>query len=139
MAEAVACKLGREAGLAHQLMFDSAGTHACRLGERLDPRAELALSRRGYALENARSRKIGAPDFDLFDLILAMDALNLADLRRICPARHTHKLRLLLDFADGLEATEIPDPYYGSPEGFERVLDLCEAGARGLIKRYTAQ
>lgn len=137
MAKAVACKFSQDAGLAQQLMFDSAGTHADRIGERLDPRAELALSRRGYAPAPARSRKIGLSDFELFDLILAMDALNLSDLRRICPPRHAHKLRLFLECADDLAESEIPDPYYGSAQGFERVLDLCEAGAKGLLKRYT--
>ena len=62
-----------------------------------------------------------------------MDQSNLDDLRRICPTEHVHKLRLFLEFAPELGLREVPDPYYGGPQGFEHVLDLCEAAARGLI------
>ncbi len=137
MARSVATKAIVGAGLPHALKFDSAGTHAHYLGEKPDRRAEVALSSRGYELVRTRSRRVSAKDFEDFDLILAMDANNLADLRRLCPHFHLAKLRLLLDFAEGLNVNEIPDPYYGNAEGFERVLDLCEAGARGLIKHYT--
>ncbi len=62
-----------------------------------------------------------------------LDVRNLDDLRRICPTEHVHKLRLFLEFAPELDLHEVPDPYYGGPQGFEHVLDLCEAAARGLI------
>ena len=136
MACSVAQKLAADTNLSHQLKFESAGTHAYHLGEKPDRRAEMALSSRGYELVRMRSRRISPKDFEDFDLILAMDASNLAELRRLCPPYHLAKLRLLLDFAQGLNETEIPDPYFGNAEGFERVLDLCEAGARGLIKHY---
>ena len=137
MAQTVAEKLAADARLSQQLKFDSAGTHPPRLGEHPDPRVEVTLSRRGYEVGRIRSRRIAPQDFQHFDLILAMDASNLAELQRLCPQTHLRKLRLFLDFAEGLNETEVPDPYYGNAEGFERVLDLCEAGARGLIKHYT--
>ncbi|HAL39696.1 MAG TPA: phosphotyrosine protein phosphatase [Polaromonas sp.] len=137
MAQTVAEKLAADAGLSQQLKLDSAGTHAPHLGERPDPRVEVTLSRRGYEMGRIRSRRIAPQDFQHFDLILAMDASNLAELQRLCPLAHLSKLRLFLDFAEGLNETEVPDPYYGNSEGFERVLDLCEAGASGLIKHYT--
>lgn len=137
MAQTVAQKLAADARLSQQLKFDSAGTHAHRFGERPDLRAEVMLSRRGYEVGRIRSRRIAPQDFQHFDLILAMDASNLAELQRLCPPAHLSKLRLFLDFAEGLNETDVPDPYYGNAEGFERVLDLCEAGARGLIKHYT--
>jgi len=137
MAQTVARKLAADARLSQQLKFDSAGTHVPRLGERPDPRVEVTLSRRGYEVGRIRSRRIAPQDFQHFDLILAMDASNLAELQRLCPPAHLGKLRLFLDFAEGLNETEVPDPYYGNAEGFERVLDLCEAGGRGLIKHYT--
>lgn len=136
MAQAVAEKLTADARLSRQLTFDSAGTHAPRLGERPDPRAAATLLRHGYSAGHIRSRRIAPHDFQGFDLILAMDATNLADLRRLCPPAHLHKLRLFLDFAPGLNTADVPDPYYGNAAGFERVLDLCEAGAKGLITRY---
>lgn len=137
MAQTVAEKLAVDAGLSQQLKLDSAGTHAPRLGERPDPRVEVTLSRRGYEMGRIRSRRIALRDFQHFDLILAMDASNLAELQRLCPPAHLSKLRLFLHFAEGLSEIEVPDPYYGNAEGFEHVLDLCEAGAGGLIKHYT--
>lgn len=134
MAQAVAQKMAFDAGLSKQLRFDSAGTHTQRDGERPDPRVVQTLSRHGYEIGRIRSRRIAIQDFTHFDLILAMDANNLADLRRHCAPENQGKLRLFLEFAEGLVSPEIPDPYYGSAEGFERVLDLCEAGAKGLIK-----
>lgn len=136
MAQTVVQKLAADARLSQQLEIDSAGTHAQHLGERPDPRAAAALSRRGYEVKRGRSRRVAPQDFQHFDLLLAMDADNLTELMRLCPPEHAGKLRLFLAFADGLEDTEVPDPYYGHAQGFERVLDLCEAGARGLIKHY---
>ena len=137
MAQTVAEQMTAAAMLSQQLKFDSAGTHTHRLGERPDPRVEVTLSRRGYKLGRIRSRKITPHDFQHFDLILAMDAHNLAELRRLCPPNHLGKLRLFLTYAEGVNETEVPDPYYGDVAGFERVLDLCEAAARGLIKNWT--
>lgn len=137
MAQAVAQKMTLDAGLSKQLRFDSAGTHTQREGERPDPRVTHTLSRRGYEIGRIRSRKIAIQDFTHFDLILAMDANNLADLKRHCAPENKDKLRLFLEFSEGLLETEIPDPYYGNLEGFDRVLNLCEAGAKGLIKHLT--
>ena len=57
----------------------------------------------------------------------------LAELTRLCPAGERHKLELFLDYAEGRRGQEVPDPYFGGAAGFENVLDLCEAGARGLL------
>ena len=62
-----------------------------------------------------------------------MDQSNLNTLREVCPLEHSHKLRLFLEYAPETGQREVPDPYFGGPDGFERVLDLCEAGAKGLI------
>lgn len=112
---------------------ESAGTYAGMAGQRCDPRARAALQRRGYDPGQDLARRIADRDFERFDLILAMDKQNLHSLQTICPAPHQHKLSLFLDYAENLEEDEVPDPYYGNAQGFERVLDLCEAGARGLI------
>lgn len=139
MAQMVTLHLVEQAGLARKLQIDSAGTHAGRGSDRPDPRAKTALSGRGYAIGKSRSRQVTERDFSRYDLILAMDQANLNDLRSMCPADHTHKLRLFLEFAQRLNVRDVPDPYYGSVEGFERVLDLCEAGARGLVEHYQSQ
>lgn len=134
MAQAVTLHLVERAGLARAIEVDSAGTHANRGSESLDPRAETVLSKRGYAIAKRRSRQVCERDFERYDLILAMDQTNLNDLLRVCPTEHTHKLRLFLEFAQPVDIRDVPDPYYGNAEGFERVLDLCEAAARGLVK-----
>jgi len=118
-----------------RLEVDSAGTHAVRPPQGADPRAKAVLGQRGYTPEMRRSRAVTAADFERFDLLLAMDRANLEDLRTRCPPGQEGKLRLFLDFAAGLEGKDVPDPYYGDLPGFERVLDLCEAGARGLLAR----
>ena len=133
IAKVVTRHLATQAIPAPPLTVDAAGTHAGWLSSPADPRAMTALAERGYQSGRLRSRKIAEKDFGRFDLILAMDQSNLDDLRRICPGEQVHKLRLLLEFAPELGLREIPDPYYGGPKGFEHVLDLCEAAARGLI------
>lgn len=133
MARAVAQHMVRERdGTAH-FEFDSAGTHAMPGGQRVDPRVGPLLSKRGYKPGNRRSRPVDAQDFADFDLIVAMDELNLAALQEQCPPQYQHKLQLLLAFTPGLAVREVPDPYHGNLEGFERVLDLCEEGVQGLL------
>lgn len=134
MAQAVAEQLAREAGRSQEFVFDSAGTLAQHAGERPDPRAITVLLSRDFEPGNMRARRVNDHDFERFDLILAMDQTNLAELQRLCPPQHLGKLHLLLEFAPAAGVDEVPDPYYGDLAGFERVLDLCEAGARGLIK-----
>ena len=114
--------------------FESAGTHPGLVGSLCDPRARTALQRKGYAAPPDRCRRVTDDDFETFDLILAMDRQNLANLLERCPAVHQHKVRLFLDFAQHAAQPEVPDPYYGDAKGFDRVLELCEAGAIGLIK-----
>ena len=138
MAQTVAQKLAQDAGLSQLLKIESAGTHAHHAGERPDPRAAAALASRNYKMGRIRSRRVVASDFLQFDLILPMDSGNLAELQRLCPPEHAGKLRLFLAFAEGLDETDVPDPYYGNAAGFARVLDLCEAGGRGLIRSYAA-
>ncbi|MEO8411216.1 MAG: low molecular weight protein-tyrosine-phosphatase [Propionivibrio sp.] len=135
MAQMVTLQMARQAGMAHEIKVDSAGTRASPRKEPTDPRANAVLSGHGYALVKHKSRLVTERDFSRYDLILAMDRENLHDLMRICPTDQTHRLRLFLEFAEEVGLHEVPDPYYGGIVGFERVLDLCEAGARGLLDR----
>ena len=120
-------------GLAERVEIDSAGTHAYHVGNPPDRRAQAAAKARGYDLSGLRARKVCGADFIRFDHILAMDRDNLALLREACPPEHRHKLNLFLEYAANFEEDEVPDPYYGGPDGFEHVLALIEDGARGLI------
>ena len=137
MALTVVRKRIAERGLAREFHVDSAGTHAPTPAQLPDPRAVAALVRRGYKPDKKRSSRITVRHFADFDLIVAMDAENLAELNKICPSEHVHKLRLFLSFAPETGRTEVPDPYYGNAAGFEVVMDLCEAAASGLIGSYT--
>ncbi|HJS89559.1 MAG TPA: low molecular weight protein-tyrosine-phosphatase [Steroidobacteraceae bacterium] len=116
------------------LEIDSAGTAAYHVGELPDQRTRQAAGRRGYDLSRLRARVIEPGDFERFDLILAMDRENLRALERRAPAHARERLRLFLEFAPETGISEVPDPYYGGPNGFEDVLDLIEAASRGLIE-----
>jgi protein-tyrosine phosphatase len=136
MAQVVTRHFAMQADLSRSIQVASAGTHAGHSKGPLDPRAQAALSGRGYAMGKTRSRQVLLRDFNRYDLILAMDQTNLNDLQRMCPADHAHKLHLFLEFAQGVDICSVPDPYYGNAEGFAHVLTLCEVGARGLIAHY---
>lgn len=125
-------------GHAHRFELDSAGTHAFHVGKPPDPRSQLAAKQRGYDLSRLRARQVEEEDFVRFDLILAMDRDNLNLLQQACPPNQQHKLGLFLDFASHCAEEEVPDPYYGGPEGFDHVLDLAEAAANGLIRHWQA-
>ncbi|HUJ86343.1 MAG TPA: low molecular weight protein-tyrosine-phosphatase [Burkholderiales bacterium] len=132
-ADGVMRRLVRDAGLADRVRVDSAGTHDYHVGEPPDVRAQEHARRRGYDLSGLRARQVEMEDFDAFELIIAMDRGQLAILRRMAPPQHRHKLRLFMEFAEGRHGDEVPDPYYGGPDGFERVLDMVEAATRGLL------
>jgi protein-tyrosine phosphatase len=83
-----------------------------------------------------RARQVVDADFAAFDAVLVMDRTNLLTLRERCPADRASRLALFLPFAGLDEPAEVPDPYYGSAEDFERVIELARSGARGLLARY---
>ena len=112
---------------------DSAGTADYHVGEPPDRRTVAAARRRGYELAALRARQVQPGDFARFELVLAMDRANLAELESRRPRDGTARLGLFLEFAPGTGVAEVPDPYYGAVEDFERVLDLCEAGARAML------
>jgi protein-tyrosine phosphatase len=115
------------------LEVDSAGTAGYHIGEPPDPRMQAAAARRGYRLKELRARIVEPADFERFDLILAMDRENLAVLHRRAPEHSRERVRLFLEFTPHPGTQEVPDPYYGGPNGFEEVLDLVESAARGLL------
>ena len=116
---------------------DSAGTHDYHVGSPPDPRAIAAAARRGVDLTAQRARVVKVADFQRHDLIVAMDRLNREVLLDLSPAAYRERVRLLMEFAgvplDDGEQLDVPDPYYGGAVGFERVLDLVEQAADGLL------
>jgi protein-tyrosine phosphatase len=135
-AEAVLRERLNRQGWADRVLLDSAGTHGYHVGAPPDPRAIEHAARRGYDLTGLRARRVGAGDFERFELILPMDDTNLADLQQRCPPAFTDRLRLLLEAAAypvRPVRREVPDPYYGGPAGFEQVLDLVEGACDALM------
>ncbi|MDT8383153.1 MAG: low molecular weight protein-tyrosine-phosphatase [Gammaproteobacteria bacterium] len=120
--------------LEHLIEVDSAGTHAYHIGQGPDERSRSAALKRGIDLSELRARRAVAADFDYFDYVLAMDRDNYQRLEAICPPASRYKLHLFMSFAPNLEHEEVPDPYYGGPMGFERVLDMIEHAAEGLLQ-----
>ena len=131
-AEAVFRHMMKEAGLQRRVRVDSAGIQGQLAGEAPDARMQAAARRRSYVLSGRRARQIRDRDFQDFDLVLAMERAHVRWLIAACPPEHHHKVRLLLDYAPQLTTREVPDPYYGGPQGFELVLDLIEEASRGL-------
>ncbi len=133
--------LVRDAGLQDEIELDSAGTGAWHVGSPPDERATAAAAGRGIVLEGV-ARRVGESDFYDFDLMIAMDSANLDDLRALAPGEEQRaKVRLLREFepgADGAAELDVPDPYYGAGDGFERVLDMVDASCRGLLAQIRA-
>ncbi len=132
-AEGVFRHVVAQAGLAHQITCESAGTHDYHVGDPPDPRTQRAAARRGYDLSVLRARQVSRDDFGKFDYVLAMDQANLLALQRICPPQHANRLKLFMEFGADPAVREVPDPYYGGVQGFEQVLDLVEQASRGLL------
>ena len=125
--------LAATAGLAGQVEADSAAIMDYHVGEAPDLRSQAAARRRGIELGHMRARQVEPEDFDRHALILAMDRGHLAALARACRQGQRERLRLFLDFAPRYGLQDVPDPYYGGAQGFEQVLDQCEAAGAGLL------
>jgi protein-tyrosine phosphatase len=140
-AEGVMRGLLREQGIDGRVELDSAGTGNWHAGDPPDERAVAAAQGRGIVLEGA-ARQVTAADFDHFDLILAMDRENERALLALAPDDAAKaKVRLLREFDPASVAAgdlDVPDPYYGGPRGFERVLDIVTAACRGLLEEVRA-
>jgi len=134
-AEATMRRLLEEEQLTAQIEIDSAGTGDWHVGEPPDRRATAAATRRGIEI-GGRARRVVARDFEHFDYVIAMDRSNHSDLLRLAPSADG-KAKVVLfrnyDPASPRDA-DVPDPYYGRGDGFERVLDICEAACRGLLR-----
>jgi protein-tyrosine phosphatase len=140
-AEGVMRSLLRAEGLDGEVAIDSAGIGGWHAGDPPDSRATAAARARDIVLEGA-ARAVTDEDFERFDLLLVMDRENERDLLARAPdAPARAKVRLLRAFDPASVAAgdlEVPDPYYGGPHGFERVLDMVEAACRGLLEEVRA-
>jgi protein-tyrosine phosphatase len=134
-AEGVFRHLASEAGLSSAFEIDSAGTAGYHSGEPPDHRARAAGKRAGIPVGGS-ARQFVAADFARFDHVIAMDAANAKDLRRIAPSHEaSNKIRLLRSFDPAaVSNAPIPDPYYGEEQSFDDVLELCRTACRHLLE-----
>ena len=133
--EAVMNKLVKRANLEDKIKCDSAGTIAFHEGEPADARMKRHALSRGYRLTSI-ARRFRDVDFDNFDYIIAMDKANFNDLASFdSEKKYNHKVFMMTDFAKNGSYSEVPDPYYGGPEGFEQVIDIIEESCEGLLNK----
>ena len=139
-AEGVMRRLVDEAGVSPYFEIDSAGTGNYHVGDLPDHRMRIHARRRGLELTH-RCRQIREEDFDRFDLIIGMDASNIANLRHLAPTVEAErKIHSMAEyFSTPRRIDHVPDPYYEGSEGFELVLDLLEDGCANLLRRLTRQ
>ncbi|MGR5347619.1 low molecular weight protein-tyrosine-phosphatase [Vibrio mediterranei] len=131
--EAVLKARARQMGI--DVEVDSAGTIGYHHDNPPDSRAQQAGEARGYSFSGIRARQVTDDDFESFDMILAADKDNLADLKQRCPNHLKYKLSLFLSHGSSRH-TEIPDPYYGGDQGFELVLDLIEDASDSVLSKF---
>lgn len=137
--EGVLKHLVEKRGLADRVQVRSAGTHDYHVGEGPDPRTVKHASRRGYDLSALRASQVSGADFHAYDYILAMDRDHLRILKSIAPGDARARLGMFLEASARWKGEDVPDPYYGGVEGFERVLDMVEEAAERWLDRIEAE
>lgn len=135
-AEGIFQSLVNKAGLANDILVDSAGMSGYHIGERAHSTSREAASKRGYEL-NSRARQFHKSDFTRFDYILPMDESNIPILEKMAGSEEDKKkiLPFIQLVKSHPEYTDVPDPYYGGADGFEHVLDICEEGCEALLEK----
>jgi len=138
-AENIMRHLVSEAGLADRIKCDSAGTSSYHIGSAPDRRMNEAARRRGLTLVGS-ARQFERIDFESFDRIVAMDRSNYRDILMLDRAGHFNdKVVMMCDYCCNYDLKEVPDPYYGGEEGFNRVIDLLFDACEGLLADIKTQ
>lgn len=135
MAEVVVTAALDDAGSSDRVEVSSSGTGAWHTGEAMDDRAAATLGGHGYDPSRHRAQRFDATWFEEFDLILTMDHSNYSDVRALAPStEEAERVRMFRAFDPEAEehGDEVPDPWYGGAEGFERVLRTIERTAAAL-------
>lgn len=138
LAEGVFAAVAIEQRVSHRFSLDSAGIGGWHAGEAPDPRSIAVAARYGVDISGQSARRIGEADFSRFDLILGMDRSNVQDLRRMAPESARDRIHLYLDYALGT-ARDVPDPYYGGADGFEKVYRMIREASEALSKRLAGE
>jgi protein-tyrosine phosphatase len=139
MAKGVFSTLVRRAGLESVFTVDSAGTYEGHIGAPASLLAIEAARRRGYDIADHKARLLTNEDLERFHHPMAMDRTHLAAMRWMAPRKLQDRPQMLMRAAPELGVLDIPDPYGGPTAGYEKALDLIEAGCRGLLARLGAE
>ena len=115
--------------------LDSAGTGGWHAGSAPDPRSVAIAARHGIDISRQKARKVTAEDFRRFDLIFGMDRSNVEDLSRLAHAEARERVHLFLDYA-GMTGGEVPDPYYGGPDGFANVYRMIREASEAIVSKF---
>jgi protein-tyrosine phosphatase len=124
----------KRSDIRNQVSTDSAGTHGYHVGHSPDARAVESAANFGVDISQLRARKVRVSDFHDYDLIVAMDRSNFADLKRIQPLDSNAGLEMMMEFHPDRRPQEVPDPYYGGVEGFSYMCELLDSATAGLLK-----
>ena len=133
MAEGLLRQYLRNAGIDRRFEVSSAGTMVSQPGTRPDQRAQKVARAAGIQLKNIRANRVTEAMLVRSSFVFAMDRSHIRDLLAICPPEHSHKIRLILAHLQEEELKEVPDPYYGSYQGFSEVFLLLERAIAGLV------
>ncbi len=136
LAEGIFRHKANERGVIDRLSLDSAGTGGWHVGEAADPRMQQTAEKHGIKLTGV-ARQVHPDDFERFDHLICMDRANLKNVKAI--GAPEAKLSLLLDSLPDPPTREVPDPYYGGPDGFERVFELVDAACGALLDRLVTE
>ncbi len=124
-----------------EFIVDSAGTGGWHAGEGPDKRSVTTAKGRGLDISKQKARQFKRTDFEDFDYIYVMDRSNLRDIMRLAPANFKHKVKMIMDELHPDLGVEVPDPYYGGPDGFENVYNMldeaCNIAASKILKNHS--
>jgi len=137
IAQGVFAHVAAQAGVYDRVDLDSAAIGDWHIGNPPDERAIAMALKRGIDLSDQRARQVRSEDFEMFDMILAMDRSNLNELLDLAPQHRADRVQLFLGPEHDPIEREVPDPYFGDDKGFEEVINLVEAGSRELLARLT--
>lgn len=139
-AEGMFRHLLEQAGLNATIDTDSAGTGSWHVGHPPDARATAAAAARGIDISDLRARQFRAEDLSQFDYVIAMDRNNLADMQASAQGKPEEARPVMISqFSQRFTGQDVPDPYYGGSDGFERVLDMLEDCCHGLLRELRKQ
>lgn len=131
LAEGIFIHMARERGVLERFRIDSCGTGAWHAGEPADPRSVAVASKHGIELPSIARQFDPRRDVEEFGWIIAMDRQNRHNL--VKAGAPDERVRLMMSFHPDPPVDEVPDPYYGGPDGFDKVYDMLRAACEGML------